>query len=59
MYIFATGHAEIIKAFFRTLQNHLFYIGHPSFRETEAQFTVPDWGDKVDYGIGLSHSHAT
>jgi hypothetical protein len=23
--------------------------------QTEAQFIVPDWGDKVDYGKGLSH----
>jgi hypothetical protein len=21
----------------------------------KAQFIVPDWGDKVDYGIGLSY----
>jgi hypothetical protein len=21
----------------------------------EAQFIVPDWGDKVDYGIGMSY----
>jgi hypothetical protein len=23
---------------------------------SEAQFIVPDWGDKVDYGIGLLHT---
>jgi len=23
---------------------------------TEAEFSVPDWGDKVDYGIGLSYT---
>jgi hypothetical protein len=23
--------------------------------ESEAQLIVPDWGDKVDYGIGLSY----
>jgi hypothetical protein len=22
---------------------------------SEAQFRVPDWGDKVDYGIGMSY----
>ncbi len=24
-------------------------------RNSEAQFMVPDWGDKVDYGIGFSY----
>jgi hypothetical protein len=27
----------------------------PGDANTEAQFRVPDWGDKVDYGIGLSY----
>ncbi len=25
----------------------------------EAQFLVPDWRDKVDYGIGLSYRQVT
>jgi hypothetical protein len=25
---------------------------------TEVQYIVPDWGDKVDYGIGLSYRPA-
>ncbi len=26
----------------------------PTLKTAEDQFIVPDWGDKVDYGIGLS-----
>jgi hypothetical protein len=29
-----------------------------SFRKSEDQFIVPDWGDKVEYGIGLSYRPA-
>ncbi len=27
------------------------------YNSPEAQFIVPDWGDKVDHGIGLSYRH--
>jgi hypothetical protein len=30
-----------------------------SVKGTGAKFLVPDWGDKVDYGIGLSYRPAS
>jgi len=32
---------------------------HANYTTSEAQFIVPDWGDKVDSGIGLSTRQAT
>ncbi len=37
----------------RTLQNNTNVKEVPCY--PEAQFRVPDWGDKVDYGVGMSY----
>ncbi len=36
----------------------MYYCSTVSMHWSEAQFIVPDWGDKVEFGIGLSYRPA-
>ncbi len=60
VHICTSGIVELFIILLTIAQNKAENLNVSSTQEdSEAQFIVPDWGDKVDYGTGLSYRQAT